>query len=122
MMRSELEARLAFASPTELLLATPISGPSQRLLGAYTSQAAGLRSETAPRERYSHGGAVAAVTAFYTRPGTFVYLVLRECIPAIAVDSSSKSFKFSILQCMRQPLHRSYMWQVFEHGMDLVAF
>lgn len=80
MMRSDLESRLAFVSPTELLLAVPISGPSQRLLGAYTSQAAGLRSQTLPRERYSHGGAVAAVTAFYAHPGVSVTTANIVCV------------------------------------------
>jgi hypothetical protein len=69
MMRSELEARLAFVSPSELLLSTPLSGPSQRLLGAYCSQASGVCSDTVPRDRYSQGGATAALTAFYARPG-----------------------------------------------------
>ncbi|KAK9916549.1 hypothetical protein WJX75_003960 [Coccomyxa subellipsoidea] len=69
MMRTELEARLVFAAPSELLVATPVSSASQRLLGAYTSQSRGLRSQTAPRERYSSGGAVAAVTAFYAHAG-----------------------------------------------------
>ena len=68
-MRTELEARLVFAAPSELLIATPLSSASQRLLGAYTSQSRGLRSQTASRERYSSGGAVAAVSTFYTHAG-----------------------------------------------------
>lgn len=68
-MRTELEERLVFAAPSELLVAAPLSSASQRLLGAYTAQSRGLRSQTAPRERYSAGGAVAAVTAFYAHAG-----------------------------------------------------
>ena len=78
-MRTELEARLVFAAPSELLIATPISSASQRLLGAFTSQSRGLRSQTAPRARYSSGGAVAAVTAFYAHAGAF------EFKPALAI-------------------------------------
>ncbi len=68
-MRTELEARLVFAAPSELLIATPLSSASQRLLGAYTSQSRGLRSQTVPRDRYSSGGAVAALSTFYTHAG-----------------------------------------------------
>ena len=68
-MRSELEARLMFAAPSELLVAAPASAATLRLLGAYASGARGLRSESVPRERYGAGGAVAAVTSFYSRPG-----------------------------------------------------
>ena len=32
-------------------------------------QAAGLRSQTAPRQKYSFAGAQAALTAFYTHAG-----------------------------------------------------
>ncbi|CAL8467013.1 g6549 [Coccomyxa elongata] len=69
MMRTELEARLVFAAPSELLITTPLSSASQRLLGAYTSQSHGLRSQTVLRERYSSGGAVAALSTFYTHAG-----------------------------------------------------
>ena len=37
-MRTELESRLVFAAPSELLVAAPVSAASQRLLGAYTAQ------------------------------------------------------------------------------------
>ena len=68
-MRTELESRLVFAAPSELLVACPASAASQRLLGAYTSQAAGLRSQTAPREKYSAAGAQSVLTTFYTHAG-----------------------------------------------------
>ena len=68
-MRTELESRLVFAAPSELLVASPVSAASQRLLGAYTSQTAGLRSQTAPRDKYSSAGAQAVLTSFYTHAG-----------------------------------------------------
>jgi len=68
-MRTELESRLVFAAPSELLVASPLSAASQRLLGAYTSQTAGLRSQTAPRNKYSAAGAQAALSAFYAHAG-----------------------------------------------------
>ena len=68
-MRTELESRLVFAAPSELLVASPVSSASQRLLGAYSSQTAGLRSQTAPREKYSAAGAQAVLTSFYTHAG-----------------------------------------------------
>ena len=68
-MRTELESRLVFAAPSELLVASPVSAASHRLLGAYSSQTAGLRSQTAPREKYSAAGAQAALTVFYTHAG-----------------------------------------------------
>ena len=68
-MRTELESRLVFAAPSELLVASPVSAASQRLLGAYSGQTAGLRSQTAPREKYSSAGAQAVLTSFYTHAG-----------------------------------------------------
>jgi hypothetical protein len=100
MMRTELEARLVFAAPSELLVATPVSSASQRLLGAYTSQSRGLRSQTAPRERYSSGGAVAAVTAFYahagdfTLPPTMASTYTRRSHLMLSPISNSTSFPF----------------------------
>eukprot|EP00884_Botryococcus_braunii_P017424 jgi/Botrbrau1/4365/Bobra.105_2s0012.1 len=64
-MRSNLEARLMFSNPSELLVAAPLTGPSQRLLGSYTSSARGLRAETVSRGKYKDGGGLAAVVAFY---------------------------------------------------------
>ena len=64
-MRSELEARLMFAKPNDLLVAMPVSGATARLLGAYADTSAGLRSEHVPRSKYAEGGAQAAVADFY---------------------------------------------------------
>ena len=38
-------------------------------------QAAGLRSQTAPRQKYSSAGAQAALTAFYTHAGKLISLL-----------------------------------------------
>ena len=76
-MRTELESRLVFAAPSELLVAAPVSSASQRLLGAYAAQAAGLRSQTAPRQKYSAAGAQAVLTSFYTHAGRALCMLSR---------------------------------------------
>jgi DNA mismatch repair protein MSH3 len=64
-MRAELERRLMFAAPSELLVVQPVAPPTQRLLAGYGSGAAGVRTEAVPGGAYRGGGALAAVTAFY---------------------------------------------------------
>ena len=65
-MRAELEAKLMFASPSELLVAQPISAPTQRLLGAYSSQSRGLRTESVLASAFPDpDAALASVSAFY---------------------------------------------------------
>jgi hypothetical protein len=76
-MRTELESRLVFAAPSELLVAAPVSSASQRLLGAYGSQATGLRSQTALRQKYSAAGAQAVLTSFYTHAGGALSMLSR---------------------------------------------
>ncbi|KAK9810008.1 hypothetical protein WJX72_003290 [[Myrmecia] bisecta] len=70
MMRSELEARLMYAAPRELLLAGPLSSASEKMLASYTGQTKGLRAETVSRDKYSGGGGLAAITAFYGATGS----------------------------------------------------
>ncbi|KAL0026611.1 hypothetical protein WJX77_010338 [Trebouxia sp. C0004] len=69
LLRGELEACLMFAPPSELLVAQPISSPSQKLLGSYVTQSRGLRSQSVARSKYSQGGGLAAVTEFYGAAG-----------------------------------------------------
>ncbi|KAL3139906.1 hypothetical protein ABBQ38_004198 [Trebouxia sp. C0009 RCD-2024] len=65
LLRGELEACLMFTPPSELLIAEPVSSPSQKLLGSYITQSRALRSQAVPKSKYSEGGGLAAVTEFY---------------------------------------------------------
>ena len=67
LMRSELESRLLFAAPAEVLLVAPASGETQRLVSHIGEQlGAAPRLETVAGGKYSQeGSALAAVTAFY---------------------------------------------------------
>lgn len=58
-----------FAPPSELLVAQPMSSPSQKLLGSYVTQSRRLRSESVTKSKYSDGGGLAAVEAFYGASG-----------------------------------------------------
>lgn len=58
-----------FTPPSELLVAQPVSSPSQKLLGSYITQSRGLRSQSVPKSKYSEGGGLAAVTEFYAATG-----------------------------------------------------
>ena len=68
-MRSALEAQLLYTAPRELLIAQPVSGPTEKMLGAFCSTSAGVRAETVKGGLYADGGALAAVTAFYSESG-----------------------------------------------------
>jgi len=75
LLRGELEACLMFTPPSELLVAQPISSPSQKLLGSYVTQSRGLR-----RSKYSEGGGLAAVTEFYGASGLpFCMQIRHKC-------------------------------------------
>ncbi|KAK9827992.1 hypothetical protein WJX81_005994 [Elliptochloris bilobata] len=69
LMRSEMEGRLMFAAPSELLIATPLSPYSERLLGAYCSSSAAVRAERVAGEKYDLGGAIAKLTSYYSSSG-----------------------------------------------------
>lgn len=69
LLRGELEACLMFTPPSELLVAQPLSSPSQKLLGSYVTQSRGLRSQSVTKSKYSEGGGLAAVTEFYAATG-----------------------------------------------------
>ena len=58
-----------FTPPSELLVAQPISSPTQKLLGSYVTQSRALRSQSVSRSKYSEGGGLAAVTDFYGHTG-----------------------------------------------------
>ena len=68
-MRQELESKLLFASPAELLLAEPASTETQRLLAHIGEQLGGVapRLESAEGGRFRReGAALEAVEAFYS--------------------------------------------------------
>lgn len=65
MMRGSLEAHLLYATPGELLVAPPISGASQRLLGSFSQAVRGLKAETVRGGRLGNQEAAAAVATFY---------------------------------------------------------
>lgn len=74
LLRGELESRLLFASPVELLLAEPASGKTRRLCGHIGEQLGGAapRLESAPAAKYGgrgRGDALSAVLAFYGAAG-----------------------------------------------------
>lgn len=71
LLRGELEACLMFTPPSELLIAEPLSSPSQKLLGSYITQSRALRSQGVSKSKYSEGGGLAAVTEFYGASGMF---------------------------------------------------
>lgn len=79
MMRTELEARLMYAAPAELLVAKPLSAETEKLLGSYSVQTQGLRAESVDRDRYGAGGALAAVSAFYETEGELSEAVMAGC-------------------------------------------
>ena len=64
-MRGNLEARLMFAAPSELLVAEPLSTASKRLLGSYTSASRRLRSESVPAEKFRSPDALQGLRSFY---------------------------------------------------------
>lgn len=93
-MRAELESRLMFTSPSEMLLVTPLSSPTRRLLEAYggsavgagvavtdqsltpgsaeiptaataAAAAGGILTKIVDGAMYRSGGALSAVTDFY---------------------------------------------------------
>lgn len=64
-LRGELESKLMYAAPAELLLVTPMSTPTRRMLSAFASKSAGVRTEEIDGGAYKQGGALAAVTGFY---------------------------------------------------------
>jgi DNA mismatch repair protein MSH3 len=71
-MRSELESRVLFAAPAEVLLGEPASGETRRLMSHIGEQlGAAPRLETVAGGKYSQeGSALAAVTAFYRGGGS----------------------------------------------------
>lgn len=69
MLRSELESRLMYCAPSELIIAQPMSNESSKLLGSYVSGSKGVRAETSATGGYQEGGALAAVTKFYGEHG-----------------------------------------------------
>lgn len=66
-----------FTPPSELLVAQPLSSPSQKLLGSYITQSRRLRSQSVPKSKYSEGGGLAAVTEFYGATGMLPLIIGR---------------------------------------------
>ena len=65
LMRGSLEAHLIYATPSELLVAQPVSNATQRLLGSFSQAVRGLKAETVPSGKLSTEAALMAVAAFY---------------------------------------------------------
>lgn len=65
-MRGSLEAHLIYATPSELLVAQPVSKATQRLLGSFSQAVRGLKAETVRSGKLDHEEAFASVNAFYT--------------------------------------------------------
>ena len=78
MMRSALEAQLLYAAPRELLLLQPLSDATQQMLDGFCSASAGVRSEGVKRDLHGPGGALAAVSAFYSEDGALP--LLQACV------------------------------------------
>lgn len=65
LMRGQLEAHMIYAMPSELLVAQPVSGPTQRLLGTFSQAVKGLKAETVQGGRLTTDEAAAELMAFY---------------------------------------------------------
>ena len=65
MMRGNLEAHLMYSTPSELLIADPISKASRRLLGSFSQAVQGLKAESLPKEKYGQQEAHNAILDFY---------------------------------------------------------
>ncbi|KAJ7547890.1 hypothetical protein O6H91_08G108400 [Diphasiastrum complanatum] len=63
--RVELEARLLSCSPAELLLASPLSAATEKLLLEYAGPMSNIRVERVHSDSFKSGGALAEVVAFY---------------------------------------------------------
>lgn len=72
-----------FTPPSELLVAQPISSPSQKLLGSYVTQSRGLRSQSVPKSKFSQGGGLAAVTEFYSTSGLPVTNTVQTAVKSL---------------------------------------
>ncbi|KAG0589041.1 hypothetical protein KC19_2G287300 [Ceratodon purpureus] len=68
-MRNELEARLLTCTPAELLLASPLSAATEKLVLEYAGPTSEVRIERISRECFRDGGALAEVMAFYKAKG-----------------------------------------------------
>uniref|UniRef100_A0A2P2JHY1 DNA mismatch repair protein MSH3 n=1 Tax=Rhizophora mucronata TaxID=61149 RepID=A0A2P2JHY1_RHIMU len=68
-MRSGLEAVVLSLAPAELLLASPLSKQTEKLLAAYAGPASNVRVERASRDCFSDGGALAEVMSLYENMG-----------------------------------------------------
>ena len=90
MMRGSLEAHMIYAAPSELLVALPVSGATQSLLGAFSQTARGLKADSVPRGRYSAEKAVAAIKELYTsgKPPTAPGSWARGCADVTGNHSS----------------------------------
>ena len=98
-MRGELEACLMFTPPSELLVAQPLSSPSQKLLGSYVTQSRGLRSQSVPKNKYSEGGGLAAVTEFYGATGMLPLTIGRAACACL-----------SSVTCQLHTERQAYVW------------
>lgn len=70
MMRGNLEAHLMYCTPSELLVADPVSKASRRLLGSFSQAIQGLKAESVPGAKYEQEEARKAILDFYAAGGS----------------------------------------------------
>ena len=66
MMRGNLEAHLMYSTPSELLVADPVSTASRRLLGSFSQAVQGLKAESVSEAKYDYEGARSAIADIYS--------------------------------------------------------
>eukprot|EP00890_Picochlorum_soloecismus_P001707 jgi/Picsp_1/2537/NSC_00768-R1_dna mismatch repair protein len=64
-MRSEIESRLLYAKPSDLLVVTPISINTRRLLDSYCKSSSGVKITEVDGSRYANGGYSASLTKHF---------------------------------------------------------
>lgn len=64
-MRSEIESRLLYARPSDLLVVTPISINTRRLLDSYCKSSSGVKITEVDGSRYANGGYSASLTKHF---------------------------------------------------------
>jgi DNA mismatch repair protein MSH3 len=64
-MRSEIESQLLYARPSDLLVVTPISINTRRLLDSYCKSSSGVKITEVDGSKYANGGYSASLTKYF---------------------------------------------------------
>lgn len=88
-MRGNLEAHLMYSTPSELLVADPMSKASRRLLGSFSQAVQGLKAESLPKEKYGREEAHKAVLDFYVS-GALLLCFCDTELPRLAAASGRR--------------------------------